>query len=350
MSWSRIARAWQQRFAMPAAESQESVDEELMFHLRSLIDENLAKGMQAEAAWHDAQTRFGSLRRYADDCRQTYQRGHFAMQKLTVAAVLLLGVLMAWVAVEVRALRDAQQLALAAARRENLDSLSQATALARDQQERYARLETPDGEAPVERCDLEGMVVDRDGGPLGNAHVLVVLKTWPDGWYHQDNFATTSDAKGRFRLPKLLPIAGHREVLVAAVKNGFALTSLYQEKWVEAPPAVEPMVLKLDDAADVTVVVLDRGGRPVPRASVVPAFRRTSGGTEHLVYLQASKPIRAVSNHDGRVDLGCFQRGDEAEVWIRVPGGEWERRAMTVRGDGQAITLSTDEPAQETDG
>jgi hypothetical protein len=292
-----------------------------MLHLRSLIDENLAQGMSADVAWHEAQTRFGSLRRYADECRRVFQRDHFMTQKLAVAALLLLGVLTGWVAVEVRALRDEQQLARAQA-----------------------------GESSAERCDVQGLVVDRDGKPLADAHVLVVLKTWPDGWYHQENFATTSDAEGRFRLAKLLPTDGHREVLVASLKNGHALTSVYQEKWVEGRPAIEPIVLKLDDAADVTIVVRDRGGRPVPRASVVPAVRRTSGGEEHLVYLQAARPIRAVSNREGRVGLGCFQHGDEAEVWIQVPGEDWERRCMTVPGDGEAITLSSDKSVQETDG
>lgn len=320
MWWSKIVAGWRPWFALPARESDESIDEELMFHLRSLIDENLASGMHSDAAWSEAQSRFGSLRRYADECRQVFQKGRFMTQKLTAAGLLLLSVATGWLAIEVRSLRYAQQV---------------------------TRAETSNGKPAAERCDVQGLVVDHEGKPLADAHVLIVLKTWPDGWYREDDFATTSDSAGRFRMANLLPTVGHREVLVAAVKNGHALTSVYHEKSADQPPMIEPIVLKLDDAADVTVIVHDRGGRPVPSASIVPALRRTSGGQEHLVYLQAAEPIRVVSNRQGKVGLGCFQRGDEAEVWIQVPGEDWERRCITVPGDGEAVTLSSEKQADE---
>ena len=324
---SKISQAWRRWFATPTAESEEPVDEELMFHLRSLIDENLAKGMPADAAWHEAQTRFGSLRRYADECRRVFERGRFMTQKLAVAGLLLLGVLMGWAAIEVRALRQTEAHVL-----------------------RLAQWHVEDRQVVAERCDLQGLVVDRSGKPLAGAHVLVALKTWPGGCYREDDIATTSDGQGRFRLAKLLPTVGHREVLVAAVKDGHALTSTYEAKWAGEPLAGEPIVLKLEDAADFTVLVHDRAGRPAAHARVVPTFRRTASGEEHLVYLQASKPIRTVSDDGGRAALGCFQRGDEAEVWIQVPGGDWERRAITVPDDGEAITVSSDELALQTGG
>jgi hypothetical protein len=327
MWWSKIAAAWQRWFPAPVSELDESIDEELMFHLRSLIDENLAKGMPADAAWHQAQTRFGSLRRYADECGRIFQRSRFTTQKFCAVGLLMLIGFVGWMAIEVRALRQAELLVYANAQRQAANAQQQA-----------------------ERGDLEGVVVDRRGRPLSDAKVLVVLKTWPEGWYRQEDFATTSDSEGRFRLAKLLPTDGHREVLVAAVKDGHALTSTYQTKCSGEPPTTEPIVLKLEDAVDLTVFVHDRAGRPVAQAAVVPEFRRTSGGQEHLVYLQASEPIQAVSNPDGRVGLGCLQRGDEAVMWIKVPGGDWERRDITISNDSDVITLSSDELAQGTDG
>lgn len=70
MSWIKKLRAWWCG-SLPAgspAEDQE-IDEELMSHLRLLVDDNLARGMPADTAWQEAQRRFGSLRRYADACR-----------------------------------------------------------------------------------------------------------------------------------------------------------------------------------------------------------------------------------------------------------------------------------------
>ena len=320
MSWSNLGQVSRRWFAPPASESEESIDEELMFHLRSLIDENLDKGMPADTAWREAQLRFGSLRRYADKCSRAVQRSRATLQKVSAVGLLVLILFVGWVAIEVRALRQTQLLV-------------------------YTNVQQQD-----ERTDLEGVVVDRSGKPLPDANVLVVLKTWPGGRYWQEDFAASSDGEGRFRLAKLLPTSGQREVLVAAVKDGHALTSTYHAKRAGEPLAIEPIVLKLDDAADVTIIVRDRGGKPVAHAGVVPTFRRTSGGEEHLVYLQAAEPIRIDSDDSGRVPLGCFQRGDEAEVWIQVPGGEWERRAITVPSDGEAITVSSDELARETDG
>lgn len=108
MSWSNLGRVLRRWFISPASESEETIDEELLFHLRLLIDDNLAKGMPTDAAWHEAQIRFGSFRRYADECRRVFSRGHQLSQRLSAVGLLVLSVLLGWVVIEVRALRQAQ--------------------------------------------------------------------------------------------------------------------------------------------------------------------------------------------------------------------------------------------------
>ncbi|REK11211.1 MAG: hypothetical protein DWQ37_14875 [Planctomycetota bacterium] len=53
----------------------DEIDDELTFHLRALVDENVARGMPLDEAWDDAQRRFGSLSHYSNECHRATPRG-----------------------------------------------------------------------------------------------------------------------------------------------------------------------------------------------------------------------------------------------------------------------------------
>ncbi|MEJ2009444.1 MAG: permease prefix domain 1-containing protein [Acidobacteriota bacterium] len=51
---------------------EQELDEELRFHLESLVQENIAKGMTPEAARHAAMRQFGNVSRMKEECRDTW--------------------------------------------------------------------------------------------------------------------------------------------------------------------------------------------------------------------------------------------------------------------------------------
>lgn len=325
MSWKDFLHAVRRDAdATQRAQGDDDVDDELLFHLRSLVDENISRGMSHEEAWNDAQKRFGPLRRYWVECRRaTLARRRFVPGLLAGGAVVLC-LVVGWLTWEVRSLRHEQEVA------------QQDAKIA----ERVMALERMAGHS-----DLVGQVFDSRGKPIGGTDVFVILKTWPGGWFRQDNFATKSNAQGRFRLEKLIPPTGQFAVQVAALKDGYALTSSYQLKKADDDHAPEPVVLRMNDALALTLVVNDARGRPVPNARVVPSVRRSADGEEHLLYFQGSERAQLASNAAGRVPLRFLQRGDRAKIYVRLPEGEWKLHAIEVPREGDLIEVSATETA-----
>jgi hypothetical protein len=303
-NWHWIKARWRRsdRSPIPLDDSdEEQIDDELMFHFRALVDDNLAQGMSSEAAWSEARQRFGSLRRHADACRRVALADYFTIQRFSIAGLLVLGALVGWLAVDVRSLRS-----------EHVDSRPR---------------------------DLTGRVLDSTSEPIAAATLLVVLKTWPGGNYLQQSFATTSDSRGRFRLVKLVPAEGQFAVQVAAIKTGYTLTSAYQLNQQAGSRAPDPLTLKLDRATPITLVVNDEHGHPVSGARMVPHSRQTDDGHNHLVYFQGSEPIHVASDAQGRVGLGCYERGDLAEIYLQLPGEDWQLYTIQIPRDGDVVVV-----------
>ncbi|MGH7136961.1 MAG: permease prefix domain 1-containing protein [Pirellulales bacterium] len=324
MSSKGIWRDWRRRAAPAAMHREGGIDDELMFHFRSLVDENLAQGMSADAAWRAAQDRFGSLRHYSDECRRVLTGAHPMLQRFSTVGLVVLSLVVGWLLVEVRSLRQAAAMTpLQIAQKNGADA-------------------TAKGEAASKQNDLSGTVVDHKGTPVPDAHVLVILKTWPNDRYRQQDFASKTDKEGQFRFAKLVPADGQRAVHLAVVKEGYALKSTYDLKKAGEKMTTDNLKLQLDDAAPVTLVVRDARGGAAAKAGVIPFRRKTAGGEEHLLYFQAAKPIEITADAEGRIRLGYFQRGDQAEVYIRLPGKEWEQHPVAISEKGDVEVTSKD--------
>ncbi|HEX4146522.1 MAG TPA: TIGR03067 domain-containing protein [Pirellulales bacterium] len=322
MSFVRLFDRWRRKARRPApAGGEDEIDEELMFHLRALVDDYLAKGMPADDAWSAAQRRFGSLRRYAVECQSVEPWRRRMWPAAGLAAVGVLTLLVAWLSVEVRALRE-QQAVLREAAGKN-------------------------GDAPaVPRDALAGKVLDDEGNPIAGARLMVILKTWPDGQYRQQDFFASSDSDGGFNLPQLVPRGREHAVQVAVFKQGYALASTYQLKENGEQPAVDPIVFRLPKAEPVTLVVNDESGQPVANARVAPAGRKSADGVEHLVYFQASRPVQATVDGRGRLELDCFRRGDEAQLFVQVADQEWKQRTVHIPREGNTVELAAVETTE----
>ena len=335
MTWAGFANYWR-RSSSSAQGAEDEIDEELMFHLRSLVDDNLAAGMSSEAAWRDAQDRFGSLRRYSAACREVTLFDRLLSPPVVAAGLLVFGLLVGWLLFEVRTLRHAQLALLDAA----ADKSSETPVATQS-------VVPPLEQASLRRDDLAGHILDHDGKPIDDADVLVILKTWPGGRYRQQAFAATSDSEGRFRLPELIPADGQVGLLVAALKDGHALTSSYQLR--EAGGSIETgdLTLRLDESAQITLVLHDGRGRPVANARVLPSARQSPDGESHLVYFQGSESLQVEADSAGRVRVSCFERGDEAEVYVQIPGQDWQRHVVRIPGDGDVVEVKTGPPVED---
>lgn len=344
MAWSWIFEHEQSN----GAASGDTIDDELQFHLRSLVDEELAKGQTPEAAWQHAHDRFGSLEHYAKQCHNISQRGHIMWQKLLTVGLVVLAFLAGRLLFEVQTLRQENVvLRTAQERRELAEQVRSkaATQLAASNQAAVvpASLNTA-GEA-VKKLDITGRVVGPGERPLADAKVLVILKTWPNNRYRQDDYCATTDADGRFTLPELVPSRGQYAIHAAVAEPGHALTASYQLVPDGTHERVEPIALQCDPAARLALIVRDAQGQPVSGARWFPSSRKVAGGganAEHVVYFQASKPIQALTDAEGRADLSCFGRGDMAEIYLQLPGEDWKRRQIDIPVEGDTIVMSTE--------
>ena len=98
-------------------------------------------------------------------------------------------------------------------------------------------------------------------------------------------------------------------------------------------------MLQCDDASQITFVVEDVRGHPVANARVAPHSRRSSSGASHLIYFQASGPFQISSDAAGRVGMGCFERGDAAEIYVQLPGKDWELHTIAIPHEGDTIVV-----------
>jgi hypothetical protein len=197
--------------------------------------------------------------------------------------------------------------------------------------------------------ELAGQVCNAEGQPLEQVTLLIIRKTWPGGKYCQQAFSESTDANGRFVLPEFLPADNQFAFLVAAVKEGFAIQSVYKlmkQSPVEAP---EPVSLRLETSEPLTLIVRDAAGQPAANLEVIPSERTPKGGERQLVYGDGSEFVAKRTDDQGRVELNWFRAGDQAQVSLHYPDGDWKDREFTVTEAGAEIEISaTDEPAQQT--
>lgn len=311
----------------PASGSE--AEEELLFHLRSLIEENTARGMTPAEAWDDAQSRFGSLNRYARECDRI-DRGHSTFGKAGAAAALLVAFALAgWQFLEARMLRRQLQAVTATSRK-----AEQAARLLADAARRPAAVEN------VRRETLVGQVLETGLKPVAGANVLVILKTWPGNRFRQEDFFAKTDSEGRFQLSELVPVTGRYAIQVAAVRDGYTLGSTYQLVDEDQHPPAAPVALTLEPATPLMLQFQDAAGKPIPGTRVLASGRETADGQSHSVYFQASEPIQVVADDQGRVPMNCFKPGDRAEITVRRPGGDWDERRIEIPSDTDVLVVA----------
>ena len=309
-----------------------SIRDELMFHFRELVNDEVAEGASLDEAWEKAEKQFGSLRHYENECHAMRLRTSLIGGMIASAMLFFVLICAGWSRFEMGSVRLYEELRLL---KEELSSLR------REQDLRFAR------PAPLvnqtfssAKSDLIGLVLDEDKHPLRDATVLVILKTWPYGEYRQEDFAATTDAEGKFQLPMLVPATSRYAVEVTAVKDGFAFHSFFYLKQTpdEQPP---PIMLQLGPSSPVTLVVRDDQGLPIPNVKVLPLSRELPNGDRHCLYFQGSDAIQQTTDVDGRIRFGCFRAGDTVEIYVQQPGGDWDIHSFEISHNNLIVDLAS---------
>ena len=307
-----IRTLWQYLRA-PVAQSsdslQQSIHDEIAFHIAERAAENLARGMSEEDARQAAVSRFGNPALVAADCQSTAASGLWLWHwlHLGMTAVLAVAVAAIWWG-------------------------------GRTQEQAAAKL--PPGIASMLdndwTGDIAGKVVDETGRPLEQAHLLVVVKTWPDQSYFQRAYLSTTDQRGEFRIEDVYPLNDRYEVQIAAVADRRVLRSTYHGDGFGSLP---PVVLTLPPSTGMTLQVESETGALLRDIEVLPQGRIEANGEAHLIYFDSAQSLVRRTDVTGCAELPYFQPGDTARLLLRVAKGEWIVREVVVPPAGQNATV-----------
>jgi len=282
-------------------EAARSIQEEIEFHLGESLREGVEDGLGVDESRRQTLARFGDIDAAYRDCTYAVAEGfvrchrfHLALTAGLLVAVGALGAL-AW-------MRADRQSAVSA----GLNG------------------------------DIEGRVVDEGSQPIEAAHVLAVVKTWPPGGFRQQAYTVATRSDGSFAIADVLPAEEEYEVQIAVVASGRVLESSYIDRLRGPMPRAE---FRLAPSAPVAVRFEAADGQPLSGVEVFPFQRVERGGADHQVYFCSAEPVTRRSGATGEVSLPYFSPGDNATVYLRTPGGEWDTRAFAVPEDRQVVVI-----------
>ena len=299
----------------------QQIKEELEFHLAERTREGTEQGLTESEARRAAEERFGDVPRISRECRGTAHSDLYLchnLHLLTTAGLAAALLIMVWF--EIREPDAAVTIDQSVVPRLKA-ALSE-------------REQTPDP-AP-HSGDVSGQVVDEHGQPLEGAQVLVVVKTWPGGWYRQQPYSLVSDAAGRFRLEDVYDPSGQHAAFLAVLAPGRGLTSHYD---LQESGNLEPVKIAVPAAGGLVVEFENADGAPVTDVEVQPHRRRDSLGGDHFVYFCSAGPVTEQSDVQGRVRLAYFNPGDKATLYVRFPQQDWEMREVVVPPPDEVVKL-----------
>ena len=279
------------------------IDDELEFHIQCRTDDLVADGLTLKEATEQANAAFGST----DAIRKECQRINYGGQKLLAFALLaglVLSVLaIGWLSWQLALLKD-QHADMA----RRLDAASAAAAV-------------PVTPAVVqdELLDLTG-TVSGPNGPVQDATVTLIFKSWPNGQFNQKKLATSTDENGKFVFKELYSKDMQTAYLVSIVKEGFTLESKY---WVnDKRRKIKPVKMRVKKAVAKTLTIYDKEGNAVPDTDVFVLSRNTNAdGTKgDFIYNQSRDDVMQQTDEDGKVTMAYFEAGDEAKIGAIIDG------------------------------
>ncbi|BBO34532.1 carboxypeptidase-like regulatory domain-containing protein [Lacipirellula parvula] len=279
----------------------DSIRDEIAFHLTETAARQAELGVSADEARRSAVERFGDvtgvIRECAADSAETHSRWHrrhLALTALLIAGAAALG---AW---------------------------------------SYRALNAPPW---VGDGDLVGQVVDEMGKPISGAHVLAVVKTWPQQAFRQLAYTAITGADGMYHIENVYPLDEKYAVQIAVIADERLLKSNYIDP---RDGQLDPVDFKLQRTTPLAVRFESSAGQPAVGVHVFPFARIDTSGQRHAVYFCSAAPIVRESNAEGRVALPYFAPGDRAALYIRQATGEWETHNASIDDSGEVVVRLPD--------
>jgi hypothetical protein len=305
------------------------IDEELLFHLRSRVEDNKAAGMNEDEAWDDARRRLGSYRSSVEECHEIRTAGWKRLGAAIAAAALLLFAL-GWITTDWRTKALAAQQTVIT---EQLGVLTTAVS------------QTAVAGTTLAASESEDLVtlVTRSGKPVQNANVLLILKTWPNDRYRQEPFHAKTDSEGKATFEQLIPEKGQFAVHVAVFHEGSALTSayhLFKATGKRNLKDIKPLKVSLAAGQKMKFRLKDEQGNVLANAHVVPFSRQAGKAEPHLVYMDAAGPVTVSSNTDGEVNFSYFARGDDVKLVVTPVGRPATEAECTIPTTGDVVDVT----------
>lgn len=271
------------------------INDELEFHIQCRIDDLIEEGLTREAATAQAHADFGSTEAIRKQCEQISFGGPRLFAALSAIALTVLVSAVCWLSYQLVLVKNQNAEMV-----KRLSSVEAPTALVA---------------APAQKNlnDLTGTVTGPDG-PVADAKVLLVFKSWPNNRYQQKTLATTTDDKGKFVFDDLYATNMQTAYLVSIVKDGLTLESKY---WIhKSRRKVKPVRIRLKEAVDKVLTVRDPSGNLLPNTQVFLQSRNLApnGESGDFIYPQSGKDILQTTDADGKVSMGYFLAGDKAKI------------------------------------
>jgi hypothetical protein len=279
----------------------DSIRDEITFHLTESAARQAEHGASVDEARQSAIHRFGEvdgvIRECAADSVETHSRWHrrhLALTALLIAGAAALG---AW---------------------------------------SYRALNAPPW---VGDGDLAGQVVDEMGKPIAGAHVLAVVKTWPQQAFRQLAYTAITGDDGMYHIANVYPLNEKYEVQIAVIADERLLQSNYSE---DCSGDHEPIDFTLRKTTPLAVRFESPSGQPMVGVHVFPFERIDASGERHGVYFCSAAPIVRESNADGRVALPYFAPGDRAALYVRQATGDWTTHEASINDSGEVVVRLPD--------
>lgn len=304
----------------PAREIEGDILAELQFHLDMKTRDLEAAGMNPEQARQTAQEKFGDLDRVFQRCRRAQLGERIMMQRILFVMMIVLIGAVAFLGVQAHEASASNRETAAALARidKRLEKFGDGKGDATPSVPREMRGST--GDVSEVTFDVEGHVLDEEGRPLMGADVLLIVKTWANEDFRQEDLATKTDGVGRFLFKQpCLPFL-QAAFNITALADGYAMESVYLEKGDTSKIQPQTLRLKKGIARKIRCIRKNKGiGEE--KLWVYPSERLALDGSRHLLYSQGSERIwRRIQmdeeNWDGEISVSWFLPGEKGTVYV----------------------------------
>lgn len=307
----------------PASIIAREIDDEIDFHIECQVDAMVRQGLSEEEARRQTLARFGDRQKIVRQCHGIQFAAARAIAWTVVAVVAISLAVIGWLGWSLASLRMEHA---------NLVERMNAALISASPSPAAVDRAIPGLQDDSKTKTLSGKVLDMDGNPVAGAKILLIHKSWRDG-YNQEDHSTESDADGAWKFEDLYQTDVQNAFLVTVVADGYEMKSDYElYKPGKSPGEIS---FRLKPAPARTITFQDAEGQPLAETDVV-LLSRKSGAKEHMLYEQNALDAKKVTDEEGKAEFSCLLKGDQARFGVIV-FGKFEYGELRITDDENPV-------------